>query len=88
MKGDVEYAGHTLPSREPERRQSGVTSNLGTIANIGFLIAIATAGTIFCVHLMQRMDRIQVSKTPPLTVEHDSLCQFSLNSSRVIFSRS
>lgn len=66
MKGDVEYAGHT-PSIKEERRQTAFTSNIGAIAIIGFLIAIVTAGTIFSLHILQKVDKVQVSTIQTIT---------------------
>lgn len=57
MKGDLEYAGHT--QKESERR-SPVISGLGVIAVTGLLITITTAGCIFGVHLLNRIDTLQV----------------------------
>lgn len=60
MKGDLEYAGHAHNSKESERRRSPIVSGLGAIAIVGFLITITTAGTIFGVHLLNRIDSLQV----------------------------
>ena len=60
MKGDLEYAGHAHPSKESSRR-SPVISGLGVIAITGLLITVTTAGTIFGVHLLNRIDSLQVS---------------------------
>lgn len=62
MKGDLEYAGHAHPSKETERR-SPIVSGLGVIGIVGFLITITTAGTIFGVHLINRIDNLQVCFT-------------------------
>ena len=59
MKGDLEYAGHAHPSKESQRR-SPVISGIGMIAITGFLITITTAGVIFGVHLLNRIDNLQV----------------------------
>lgn len=59
MKGDLEYAGHAHPSKESDRR-SPVVSGLGLIVITGLLITITTAGTIFGVHLLNRIDNLQV----------------------------
>ena len=52
MKGDLEYAGHT----HKDDRRSPVVSGLGVIAITGLLITITTAGVIFGVHLMTKID--------------------------------
>ena len=52
MKGDLEYAGHT----HKDDRRSPVVSGLGVIAITGLLITITTAGVIFGVHLMNKID--------------------------------
>ena len=52
MKGDLEYAGHT----HKDDRRSPVVSGLGVIAITGLLITITTAGIIFGVHLMNKID--------------------------------
>ena len=59
MKGDLEYAGHT---HKAERR-SPVVSGLGVIAITGLLIAVTTAGVIFGVHLLNRIDQLAVSSS-------------------------
>ena len=60
MKGDLEYAGHAHLSKESQRR-SPVLSGLGVIAITGVLITITTAGIIFGVHLVNRIDNLQVN---------------------------
>lgn len=78
MKGDVEYAGHTSTMKD-ERRQFAFASNISAIAAIGFSIAIITAGTIFCVHIMQKVDRMQVSQVNVTYTMYNSACTIVLN---------
>ena len=52
MKGDLEYAGHT----HKDERRSPVVSGLGVIAITGLFITVTVAGTVFGVHLMNKID--------------------------------
>lgn len=56
MKGDLEYAGHT----NKDERRSAAVSGLGVIALTGLLITVTIAGTIFGVHLMNKIDNQSV----------------------------
>ena len=71
MKGDLEYAGHT----HKEERRTPAVSGLGVIAITGLLITVTVAGTIFGVHLMNKIDN-QSSRINSLEVclERKSFC--------------
>lgn len=56
MKGDLEYAGHTHPSNH----RSPLVSGLCAIAVTGILITFTTAAIIFGVHLLNKIDHLQV----------------------------
>lgn len=56
MKGDLEYADFT----HKEERRTPAVSGLGVIALTGLFITVTVAGTIFGVHLMNKIDSLQV----------------------------
>jgi len=55
MKGDEECAGHTQGVRR------GGFPAVGTLVTVGLVFTVTIAGVIFGVHVLQKMDNMQVS---------------------------